>query len=320
MVRAPHPDPGMRITNQALASRNLRALSDNLRLLADAQDRVATGKRFQRASEDPSAASEVMRTDSSMRAMEQYRRNLDAARGRVNAEEAVLDQLNSILIRAQELAVSQASDTASAATREAAKEEVDNLLQFALTLGNTRFGDEFLFGGHYTDSAPFDADADLSAPPARDLYLAADPNDPGSKREPTGHMRIAISPGFNLPVAHNGSELLLDSGVLESLHELSHALGANDQDVIRDTIGSLQGAFDRVQVAFGTVGARTNQIEITESGIASLYANLQGYRSGLADAEFERSATELAARQSAYQAALLATSRVLNLSITDYLR
>lgn len=310
----------MRITNQTLTSRSLRALNENLRLMSEAQERAATGKRLRVASDDPAAASEVMRIDSSLRAVERYRRNVDSVRGRVAAEESVLDQVTALLNRAEEIAVGQASATASSATRAAATQEVNSLLQYAISLGNTRFGDEYLFGGHFTDSAPFDSAADLSQPPARDLYLAADPQNPGSKREPSGNPEVTIAPGFAMEANHNGSQLFLDTGALEAIHSLKHALEADDADAIRASIGDLQSGFASLQENYGSVGARSNQLDITESSILSLKANLQAHRSGLADAEFDEAVTELAARQSSYQAALLATSRVLNLSITDYLR
>lgn len=310
----------MRITNQTLTSRSLRALNENLRLMADAQERAATGKRLRQASDDPAAASEVMRIDSSLRAVERYRRNVDSVRGRVGAEESVLDQLTALLNRAEEIAVGQASDTSSSATRLAAKLEADSLLQYAITLGNTRFGDDYLFGGYHTDAAPFNPTADLNQAPARDLYLSADPQNPGSKREPVGNPEIVIAPGFTMEVNHNGSQVFLDTGVLEALHTLTQALESDDTNAIRASMGTIQGSFASLQEHYGSVGARSNQLDITESSILSLKANLQAHRSGLADAPFDEAVTELAARQSSYQAALLATSRVLNLSITDYLR
>src|SRR5690606_38715357 len=119
---------------------------------------------------------------------------------------------------------------------------------------------------------------------------------------------------------HNGSQVFLDTGVLEALHTLTQALESDDTNAIRASMGTIQGSFASLQEHYGSVGARSNQLDITESSILSLKANLQAHRSGLADAPFDEAVTELAARQSSYQAALLATSRVLNLSITDYLR
>lgn len=310
----------MRITDQTLTRRGVGAISENLRQMAAAQDRVATGKRISRASDDPSGASEVMRTSDSIRAVGQLGRNVDFARGRVETEENVLDQLTLALTRASELAVGQASATANAGTRAATKAEIDDLLRFAISLGNTRSSDGFLFGGDFVDSAPFDPGADLSLPVDRELYLSPDPTDPSVKREPTGDAKVTIGPGFELATAHNGAEIFLDTRALEVLHRLSTALGANDVDGIRSSIDEIRNSIDGVQVRVGEIGARFKQLEITESSLKSLSVTLMTYRSGIEDVEFEVAATDLAARQSAYQAALLATSRVLNLSITDYLR
>ncbi len=310
----------MRITDQTLMRRSVGAISSNLRSMAEAQNRVSTGLRFFRGSEDPSGASEVMRTSDSLRAVDQLSRNVDFARGRVETEENVLDQLTLALTRASELAVGQASATANAGTRMATKAEVDDLLRFAISLGNTRSSDGFLFGGDYVDQPPFDPGADLSLPVDRALYVSADPADPSVKREPTGEAKVLIGSGFELATAHNGAEIFLDTKALESLHALSTALGANDVDGIRSSIENLRGSIDSVQVRVGEIGARFKQLEITESSLKSLSVTLATYKSGIEEVEFEVAATDLASRQSAYQAALLATSRVLNLSITDYLR
>lgn len=310
----------MRITNQTLSRRSLHAVSDNLRRLAEAQDTVSSGLRIRLPSDDPSGAAEVMRSRSALRDVAQLQRNLDFARGSVAAEEDVLAQLTDVLTRGEELAVGQASATASADTRLAAKGEVDNLIGFVLGLGNTRSGNGYLFGGDFADSPPFDAGVDLTQPPARDLYLAEDPGNPPAKREPTGEPTVRIGTGFELPTTHNGARIFLDTGALEALHGLSQALGANDVGAIRSSLDQLQGAFDGVQLLVGEIGARSRQLDTTESSLKSLAVTLDTYRSGLEEADFTEAATDLATRQSAYQAALLATSRVLNLSLTDYLR
>jgi flagellin-like hook-associated protein FlgL len=44
------------------------------------------------------------------------------------------------------------------------------------------------------------------------------------------------------------------------------------------------------------------------------------FRSNLQELDLEEAVTHLVARQNAYQAALLTTSRLMNLSLADYLR
>ncbi len=103
-----------------------------------------------------------------------------------------------------ELAVGQAGATANAGTRFAAKAEIDDLLRFTISLGNTRSGDKFLYGGDFVDRPSSDPGVDQSAPVDRARYRSADPLDTSVKREPTGDVNVTIGPGFELATAHTG--------------------------------------------------------------------------------------------------------------------
>ena len=300
----------MRITNNITTQNALRTLQRGQRDIATASERVTTGLRFQRASEDPTAASQVMRTSGSLRALEQYRRNVDAAAARVSAEEGVLDQVTDVLTRGIELGLSQATGTASAETRAVTKAEVDQLLRFAVQLGNTRHGDAYLFGGAQAALAPFAMDE--SDPAALDFTTTS----------PSGEQRVEIAAGQLLSTAHDGTRVFgtATDGVLASLRDLSAALGGDDQDAIGAATNRLRGALDDTQVLVGDVGARMNQLEITGANLGALDITLTTFKSDLQEIDFERAVTELVGRQTAFQSAMLATSRVMGMNLTDYLR
>ena len=70
----------------------------------------------------------------------------------------------------------------------------------------------------------------------------------------------------------------------------------------------------------GDVGAQSNQLETTTQNITALTGTLKVFKSNLQDADLEASVTALVTKQNAYQSALLATSKVLTLSLADYIR
>lgn len=293
----------MRITNGIIQRTALANLQVNMRRMLDAQEQMSTGKRIRVASDDPIGASQVMQADGSLRALEQYKRNVDSATARVGAEEGVLDRLTEILTRAKELGISQAVASASPATRLTTKAEVDQLLAAAMQLGNQRHEGEYLFGGNQSGTTPFQT----TTPP-----FSAVP--------PTGSRTAEISASQYLVTNHNGTEVFLDTNVLGALSELSTALGANDLTGIQTALGSLDGAHDAVQNLIGDVGARSSQLEVTSGNLSALDTQLRTFKSVLEDADTEKAVTELVSRQTAYQAAMLATSRVMGLNLADYLR
>jgi flagellar hook-associated protein 3 FlgL len=292
----------MRITNGIIQRSALANLQLSMRRLLDAQEQATSGKRIRAASDDPIGASQVMQADGSLRALEQYQRNIASATSRLNLEESTLDRLTTLLERAKELGISQAGANTNASTRSIAKAEVDQLLTAAMQLGNQQHESEYLYGGVQSNTAPFQS----TTPP-----FSATP--------PAGTRQTEISASQYLMTNHNGTEVFLDTNVLGALHDLSAALGANDFTGIQTALGALDGAHDAVQNLIGDLGARSSRLEVTSGNLAALDTQLRTFKSLVADVDMEKAVTELVSRQTAYEAAMLATSRVMGLTLADYL-
>lgn len=289
----------MRITNNMRQAQVLRNLQSNLTALARAQAQVASGMRFTRSSEDPVGASRVMRSEQALRGLTQYRRNTTAVRARVDAQEAVLSQLTDLLTRAKELAVTQASDTASAATRADTAVEVDALIQQVIQLGNTRVGDEHIFGGHQTSVPPFQGDG---------TYVGDD-----------GVRQSEIATGYLVTANHSGRELLADSGVISGLVALRDQLRAGDGAAVGGTIAGLNDAFDSVQVLLAQTGARSRQLDTALVNVDSSETSLKVALDADQGISIEEATTRMMAVQTTLQAALMSTASLLQTSLTEYL-
>jgi flagellar hook-associated protein 3 FlgL len=293
----------LRITNSILYSASLAGVQKNLRDIHAAQAQVVTGSRIQKVSDDPVAAGDVLRSDGNLRALDQYRRNIGAARSRLSMEESVLDQLGDVVSRARELAVGQGTDTANAETRSVARQELAQLLDFARQLANTTFGGAYLFGGARSDRPPLDT-----------------PSTPGAQGA-----RAEIGTGQTILVNHGVDEVFFtpesrEEGLLPALEALVHALETDDVEAIRTAAPTLARVFDRVQDLLGDVGARANLLDIASSNIEALEINLRTFKSDVQDIDFEEAVSQLVGRQLAFEAALLANSRILQTTLMDYLR
>ena len=85
-------------------------------------------------------------------------------------------------------------------------------------------------------------------------------------------------------------------------------------------MNQLDNAFNSVQALVGDVGARGKQLDTTQQNLVAYQSNLTAFKSDLQDVDVEQAVTELTNRQMAYQAAMLATSKVMGLTLTDYLK
>ncbi|MFN8583516.1 MAG: flagellin [Gemmatimonadaceae bacterium] len=293
----------MRVSNIGISTNAILGLQHASREVEQAQRRTQTGLRVELASDDPNAASSIMSSAGSLRALDQYQRNINSATSRSNTEEEVLNQLSKLLERAKQLGIQEGNGSASAQTRLVAKSEVDQLMAFAIQQANTRFEGEYLFGGDQSTTMPITS-----------------PLPPFTTTPPTGQRGVQIGEGLVVNVNHNASQIFLNSSLLTSLDQLTTALAANDQVGIMNSINTIDTALSSVQTLLGDVGAQSNQLETTTQNITALNTTLKTFKSNLQDIDMEQAVTTLVSKQNAYQSALLATSKVLTLSLADYMR
>jgi flagellar hook-associated protein 3 FlgL len=244
-----------------------------------------------------------MSSSSSLRAIEQYRRNVRAAQGRLDIEEGVLSQLSDVLSRVKQIGMQEGSGTANATTRLVAKAEIDELLSSMVQMAGTRFQGEYLFGGDQSLTPPITSGTS-----------------PYTTTVVTGQRLAEIGAGEYVAVTHNATDVFLASGCCAALEQLSTALGTNDAAGIQSFLTSIDSAQESIQNLLGDLGARANRLDVALSNLDALDSTLTVFRSNLQELDLEEAVTHLVARQNAYQAALLTTSRLMNLSLADYLR
>lgn len=303
----------MRVSNRTILTASVNRLQDNLQALEKSRHQISSGKRVNTMSDDPSAGTELVRLGSSFRAIEQYRRNINFGKARATTEESTLDELMKTMDRAVELSVAQSSGTANAQTRSITKSEVDVLINQAVALGNTRFGDDYLFGGTRAGEAP------LRVPPNPGDPFTALVDGSNTPVDPSGNLDVEIGDGRYVTPNHNATQVFLDTGVLDALRSLSTALGNNDQAAIGASTQTLMTASSHVQDLLGEQGARARELLESDDRLDSLALTMEQHRSDLRDTEIEKTMIELVGRQTQYQAAMSATARVLGLSLANYL-
>lgn len=292
----------MRVTNSVLFSQALghtqKALSD----IETYQRMISSGLRVEKPSDDPAALGQIMRSSSSLKAIDQYKENLSSADARLTVEDSTLEQISDVLMRVKELGIAQAGSTKNAQSRSVVQAEVEGLRDFLIELGNTQFAGSYVFGGQYSDTRPFTA-------------AGADPTKP-----PTGTQQVEGGAGAYYSVTHSGQEIFVDSGILDALENMAAGLGNDSEDEIATALSELDSAFDATQELVGDLGARMTQVQTAMSNLDALDANLQIFRSELQEADIEEAISQLVNRQVTYEAAMATNARILQTTLVDYLR
>jgi len=116
------------------------------------------------------------------------------------------------------------------------------------------------------------------------------------------------------------SSRIVEWGVFNTLIDLKQYLSNNDRDGIERTIGRLETNYDNMTSRIVDAGMKFNRLEVRETITTNISLSLTERRSNIEDADTIKSIMDLKNIETAYQAALSATAKVLDISLVDYLR
>ncbi|MGL5977770.1 MAG: hypothetical protein ACRCZJ_02085 [Erysipelotrichaceae bacterium] len=137
----------MRVTQRSLQRNYMNGINRNLGNLSKSNDRLTTGRRFSRVSENVTDAARALRVRDKLNRNEQYIGNLDNLDVELSAQESGVMQINDILTNVKELMIKASNDTNSAEDRKIIARELENLRDGIVQIINTKSTDKYTFSG-----------------------------------------------------------------------------------------------------------------------------------------------------------------------------
>jgi flagellin-like hook-associated protein FlgL len=108
---------------------------------------ISTERRINRISDDPAGLAASLRHRGNAAAFEQYNLNVRDAEEYLRATDRALNQIQDLLIRAREIAESAATETTSVIEKEIAADQIQELINEAIGIANSKSRDRYLFAG-----------------------------------------------------------------------------------------------------------------------------------------------------------------------------
>jgi flagellar hook-associated protein 3 FlgL len=292
-----------RVTQQMMASRSYTALQTGLSRLAKTQEQLSTGRVLNRPSDSPTDATSAMRIRSSIADQKQYARNAQDGIGWLGQIDTTLTSVSGQIRRTKELAL-QGANAANAGpqAREALAVEVDQIRESLVAEANTTYLGRPVFGGLVNGSAAYDAS--------------------GAFVGTAGDVSRTVAKGVKIAVNVNGPDAFGPAGatVFDDLQQLSVSLRSGDQAGIQAKLGDLDKALSRVSSALGDVGARYNRLDRAIAAAQDMTLSLGSSLSEVENVDLARATMDLKLNEVAYQAGLAATARLVQPSLSDFLR
>jgi len=295
-----------RVTQGMMNTQLLRNLNANMIRNEKLMNQLATGRVINKPSDDPVGITFALRYRNELADTSQYRENVDSLLSQLEYTDTVLNQVTNVLKRVYELAVGGANGTNPPDAMNAYKEEVDELKEQLINLGNSKFNGLYIFNGEKTDVQPYD--------PATLLTQGTD----------TKVAQYMVSPGVLIPGNVTGNEVFGDPGEQDQLfrimEELSTALGNSDHETVSNLLGKLDSRLSKVLAVQAEVGARMNRAELVEGRLVDLDLNLQSMQSKIEDADLAEVIIKLKMGESVYQSSLAVGARLITPTLIDFLK
>lgn len=297
-----------RITENMTSSKFASRINMQRSRLAVLQERLATNKRINRPSDDPSGAVAVLNLRTSQTEIEQFKRTAQTANQQLIAADDALTGYENILERVRTLVSQGLSDTTPQTAKNALATELDSLRARILNVANTRYGDQYLFGGTRQNAAPFDP---VSGVPAA---------------TPTMGQYIQIEPGTNaIPAGVTAETVFSDvsSNIFADLTAAAAALRGTgnpvaDKATLQATMVRLQIYGDQASLGHAVVGANMKITELALDRLTSDFLSMDRRAGDIEDADFAQTALDLSETQSVLEATMQ-TAAASRRSLFDYL-
>ncbi|ASV54981.1 Flagellar hook-associated protein FlgL [Lelliottia jeotgali] len=147
----------MRISTQMMYQQNMRGITDSQSKWLGYGEQMSTGKRVNRPSDDPIAASQAVVLSQAQAQNSQFALARTFATQKVSLEENVLGQVTTAIQSAQEKIVNAGNGTLSDVDRASLATDLQGIRDQLLNLANSADGNgRYIFAGFKTDTAPFD--------------------------------------------------------------------------------------------------------------------------------------------------------------------
>jgi len=300
----------VRITDLGMMESRLAWMRQGQSRVSAAEQQIATGRRINKPSDNPSESARLMRHDLRLQRVSQFARNNDNAKLWVGTADQALQTGASYLERARTLAVQAGNDTTLGAQEgRAIAADVRSIAQGMMAMANTKISGRAIFAGTADSDGAYDATT---------LAYVGD----------NGQVTRALDTDETVVVGYHGPDIFGDANpgdpmngnVFEMLGALADAIENGDNTQIRAGIEAVDTAMARVGVVQGRVGAASQQLDAAETRQAAEKLNTEEHISKIRDVDLADAVIRLRSAEVSYEATMSATSRALSRSLLDFIR
>ena len=298
----------MRIASNSASEAVLTQLTKLSQRQALLQTQAATGQRIFQPEDDPAAVGRILGLETERRQIVQFQSNATRALEISQSSYAGINEMKKISDRAGELVTLGAGASSPDAFKAYAK-EVNQLIEQAVQIGNTKFRNDYLFSGTAVTTQPYDdSNRDASGNLLSVSYA-------GNATQGTVQLseNSSIAPGTS-NATNTGMQ-----DFITNLIALRDALNTGSSAAVSGVQPALEGSENLLVNSLSEHGAIELRIEVNKKQQESRAQNIETLVAKDADADLASTIVRLSQTSTAYEAALSSATKILKMSLLDYI-
>lgn len=344
----------MRITTNMMSNKYIKNLNKSANEMNYLNEKVSTGRKFFKGSEDPVSAIKAYKLRREYRSTEMYDTNISDVDSFLTTAETNLTEISDNLETVYKSYLKGINGTMGSEDREIVAKELDNLQKSILASLNGKFSDRYVFGGTSKDDLPFTLNASGEL-----LYkgVNVNSNDPATTEVLDQLSNEVINIDLGLGITFNGGNLNQDTvfnismagisfmGYGEAVDENGspkldsennpvpnnlYTLVGKIKDVLRSDdyslekitpfIDEFENQKNQVLVSVTDIGSKTNYLDFLKLRNEDNQFNLNEKLVEVEEVDKAEAIVDFSMQEYSYNAALSMGNKILQNSFIDFMK
>ncbi len=289
-----------RVTHHTVQRSTLANLQLNLSKMAELQNQMSSGKKVNVPSDDPAAASDMLRLRAEQRVNAQYARNAGDAASWLQTVDTAITASTAALRQVRDLTVQGGNGALGPSSLNALADELESLGETLLSNANTSFVGRSVFAGTSDAGVAFDAAYSWTGSGAT------------VERRLSSTTTVRVD-GDGAAVYGTGT-----GSVFALVDRIVADLRAGQDPTAH--LGAIDSRLESMLSELASVGARHKNVLATQQTLMAQDIETGTRLSEIEDIDLASIILDLQSQEVAYKGALGATAKVLQPTLLDFLR
>jgi len=297
-----------RVNLETFISSTLANVQKSTSNMSRLQEQISTGKKVNRASDDPAGARKILSLRSEDLRLDQYASNIQTATQSLDFNAAALSNTSDIVQRITELTMQGVSGATDQSGRTIIANEINQLLETIMQSANSQRLGRYTFAGTETTTEPFVATRNASGNISSVAY--------NGNRET---IQYNVGPNTNTTVNLTGDEVFMKTRLFDTIVKIRDNLFDGAITFATNELTNLDNGAQNILNSIAKAGGISSTLELTGNRIDDTKLSLQEVLASAESADIAELVLKLTEQQSIFEASLSSGSYIFKTSILNYI-